>query len=100
MEIKFNKIDPDLRQRINDKTKEGVIHRKEEISIEQDKHNEEQDRRGKNKKNNKKFSLTKYVNKKININAVKVVEYKVTAERSEETNKASDSRGIFIDSRR
>lgn len=99
MEIKLNKIDPDLRQRINDKTKEGKIHRKEDISINSENYNKNSDSEGKKKKKKDKFSLAKYANKKINVNAVKVVQYEIVAEKDEELGNASDNKGLFIDSR-
>ena len=37
MEYKLNKIDVEIRQRVKDTTKSGVIHRKESITVNKDK---------------------------------------------------------------
>ena len=52
MEFRLNKIDTDLRQKINDQTREGKVHTKKGISI--DKHKYEERREQKNDKRNPK----------------------------------------------
>lgn len=95
MEYKLNKVDMEIRQRIEDTTREGMIHRKKEIKIDKD---------AKGKKEDKDFSdeLKKYKgkNKKvILVQAEKIEEIDVEAVRykSEEN---SLSRGRFLDVKR
>jgi len=101
MEFRLNKIDTDLRQKINDQTREGKVHTKKGISI--DKHKYEERREQKNDKRNpkEKFDIEKYTkNKKITIDAVKVEEIDIEAEKEDALKNADEYRGVFIDSRR
>ena len=70
MEFRLNKIDPDLRQRINEERAEGKVHTKKEININRDK-NEEQKREDRQQDNKdskrkiKKVVLLRYTSKKV-----------------------------------
>lgn len=87
MEYKLNKIDTELRQKINEEAKEGKIHSKTALNI-----NISKDRQNKNKyfenKNKKKKEF-------IEVEAIKVESFETEATK-EETNE----RGIFIDIRK
>lgn len=101
MEFRLNKIDTDLRQKINDQTREGKVHTKNGILIQ--KHKYEERRGQKNRKRNpkEKFEIKKYIkNKKITIEAVKVEKISIKAEKEEALKNANEYRGVFIDSRR
>lgn len=74
MEFKLNKIDVELRQRVKDTTKSGVIHRKNSIMINKDRNprnNSEtyEEFKGKIMKYNKKHKIT--------VNAFKNNQYEV-----------------------
>lgn len=101
MEFRLNKIDTDLRQKINEQTREGKVHTKNGIAIQ--KHNYEERRGQKNNKRNpkEKFDIEKYTkNRKITIEAVKVEEFDIEAEKEEVLKNADEYKGVFIDSRR
>ncbi|NLM35183.1 MAG: hypothetical protein GX206_07065 [Clostridiales bacterium] len=101
MEFRLNKIDTDLRQKINDQTREGKVHTKNGILIQ--KHKYEERRGQKNRKRNpkEKFEIEKYTrNKKITIEAIKVEEIDIEAEKEELLKNADEYNGVFIDSRR
>ncbi|MCM8710959.1 hypothetical protein M2651_07960 [Clostridium sp. SYSU_GA19001] len=66
MEYRLNKIDTDLRQKINESTKEGKVHGTKNISINKDKKEE--------KKEKKDYSLKRYkATQKFSVEAVKTV---------------------------
>ncbi|GAA0724329.1 hypothetical protein GCM10008905_18060 [Clostridium malenominatum] len=95
MEYRLNKVDMEVRQRIEDTTREGMIHRKKELKIDKD---------AKDKKEDKDFSdeLKKYKGKKkkvILVQAEKIEEIDVEAikYKGEENNL---SRGRFLDTKR
>lgn len=68
MEFRLNKIDTDVRQRIEDQTKEGKVHSKKGISIQKDK----KQRQGKNNDFYSKMEKNlKDKKNKIKVNAVK-----------------------------
>ncbi|WP_050606977.1 hypothetical protein [Clostridium niameyense] len=68
MEFRLNKIDTDVRQRIEDQTKEGKVHSKKGISVQKDK----KQRQGKNNDFYSKVKKNlKNKKNKIKINAVK-----------------------------
>lgn len=63
MEFKLNKIDVEIRRRVKDTTKSGVVHRKGEITVNKDrnpKNNSEtyEEFKGKISKYNKKHKIT------------------------------------------
>lgn len=78
MEFKLNKIDTEIRQRVNDATKEGKVHTKNDIVISKDKREQK-----KKDKNDFKHELTKYNKrgKKMTITAFKVDTMEVNAYR-------------------
>ncbi|MGH4125773.1 MAG: hypothetical protein ACREV6_22920 [Clostridium sp.] len=74
MEFKLNKIDVEIRQRVKDTTKSGVIHRKGSISVNKDRNPKE------NSKSYQEFSskLLKYKNNhKITVGAFRNNQYDV-----------------------
>jgi uncharacterized protein (DUF2344 family) len=85
MEYRLNKIDTDLRQRINDATKEGKVHSKKEIVINKD------------TKKQKGYSLKRYNRKKkLIVGAVKPENIEVEA--FKEGMKEKDlPKGTYID---
>jgi hypothetical protein len=95
MEYKLNKIDPELRERVNEITKEGKVHSKQNIIISKDK-------KEKNKKNNRDFKseLIQYdaKGKKLTVNAYKTQSSDVEAFRDED--EKDTSKGIFLDVRK
>lgn len=102
MEFRLNKIDTDLREKINAETREGKVHPKKEISISRDKgQHKEPNKEYKEKESDNKFSLSKYMNKgkKISIDAVKVEKVKVDAIGEEPMSK-EEYRGLFLDARK
>lgn len=108
MEYKLNKIDLDVRQRIEDSVREGVVHRKDEISIKKDGGNPEgksknnfskslkkvkdEEEKDKNDKKNKKEN-------KISVEAVKIKVVNVEAS-MESKDKESLISGRFLDTKR
>ncbi|MBU5269563.1 hypothetical protein [Clostridium cochlearium] len=94
MEFKLNKIDTELRQQVQDSTKEGLIHRKKEIIINKDLQEE----------NKQKFqqSLKKHSKKdakRLSVEAEKVEEVTVEAFMDKDSKKEA-SRGRFLDIKR
>lgn len=93
MEYKLNKIDSELRERVNEITKEGKVHSKQNILISKDKKEQK-------KKNSRDFKseLIKYdaKGKKLTVNAYKTQSSDVEAFRDEE----DVSKGIFLDVRK
>lgn len=89
MEYKLNKIDTDLRQRVNDAVKEGRVHSTKNIAVNKDKKEE--------KKEKKNYNFKSYSkDKKIVVNAVKSENIEVDA--FKEDVKENDSfRGSYID---
>lgn len=72
MEYRLNKIDTDLRQKINDAAKEGKVHGTKNITINKDKSSEQKDKGS--------YKLQKYnTNKKLVIEAEKVQNIEVDA---------------------
>ncbi|WP_125152130.1 hypothetical protein [Clostridium rectalis] len=99
MEYKLNKIDTELRKRIEDTTKEGLIHRKKEIIIKKDGHKREKDKSEDFRNSLKRYSKEKKDNKKFFIEALKVENVKVEAF-IEEKDKQNTSTGRFLDIKR
>jgi broad specificity polyphosphatase/5'/3'-nucleotidase SurE len=80
MEYRLNKIDPDLRQKINDAAREGKVHGTKNIAINKDKQQE--------KKKNKDYKLEQYnKNNKLVVDAVK----------AESIETHEDSKGVYLD---
>lgn len=98
MEFKLNKIDTEIRQKIQDNTKEGLIHRKQEVKINKDTNKDKRDRDFSNQL--KKYSKKKSdKNKKISIEAEKINEVDVEAFIYED-DKENLSSGRFLDLKR
>lgn len=96
MEFKLNKIDIEIRQRVKDTTKSGVIHRKESISI-----NKDRNPKG-NSKSYEEFKdkLLKYKkNQKITVGAFKNEQYEIEVFK-ENLEKEQRSIGNFIDTKK
>lgn len=95
MEFKINKIDMEVRDRINAKTSEGKVHSKDLIKINRDsKHKDES--------NNEEFkdvlSKRKNENKKIVVQAVKNEDLEIEA--SKEVTETEERLGKFLDVRK
>lgn len=79
MEFKLNKIDTDIRKKMQEEIKEDKVHSSESISVKKDLKEEKQEVQSKSEKNkNKKryfnVEAVRYTNKNININAEKLEE--------------------------
>lgn len=100
MEFILNKVEPAVRQQVNDKTKEGKVHTKNNITINKDKHQEEEKKDKENRRQELKAQeLKRYnKNKKVIIDAVKVDTISVDAINEEE--KLKNRKGLFIDIRK
>lgn len=98
MEYKLNKIDTEVRQRIEDTTKEGLIHRKKEIKINKDsnKNTKHESFSNQLKKHTEK-NLKK--GKRVSVEAEKVNELEVEAYVNEKE-KSDLSSGRFLDIKR
>ncbi|WP_027625838.1 hypothetical protein [Clostridium lundense] len=98
MEYKLNKIDTDIRQRIEDSTKEGLVHRKQEIEINKDsnKHSKRENFSDELKKHSKKNAQK---SKRLFIQAEKIDEVKVEGYINEDE-KNNFSSGRFLDIKR
>lgn len=101
MEFRLNKIDPDVRQKINDETKEGKVHAKTGISIQKRSYEGKHEQKSNKRENKEKFSLTKYTSKKeISVEAEMIQNVDIEAEKEEHSKNAAEYKGLFIDSRR
>lgn len=92
MEFKLNKIDTDIRQRINDATKEGRVHGKEDIQVNRDKNQENKPKFQLPEKNAKK----KFSDLVIEASKEKDKDVKIDAENED----SSSVLGRFIDIRK
>jgi CHAD domain-containing protein len=96
MEFKLNKIDVEIRQRVKDTTKSGVIHRKESIAINKDRNPKD------NSKSYEEFKdkLLKYEkDHKITVSAFKNLQYDVEVFK-DNLEKEQRSIGNFIDTKK
>jgi hypothetical protein len=103
VEFRLNKIDTDIRQKINEKAREGKIHAKNEISVNTDGREERgQNNKQKHQKPKEKFNLSKYTSKnsKITIEAVKIESIEIKAEKEHKGNSKDQYRGLFLDTRK
>jgi hypothetical protein len=96
MEFKLNKIDVEIRQRVKDTTKSGVVHRKELISVNKDK--ESKDNSGTYEEFKDKL-LEYKKNHKITVGAFKNVQYDIEVFKENLENEQR-SIGNFIDTRK
>jgi hypothetical protein len=96
MEFKLNKIDVEIRQRVKDTTKSGVVHRKESIAVNKDRNPKENS----TSYDEFKDKLLRYKkNHKITIEAFKNTQYDVEVFKE---NLAREQRNIgnFIDTKK
>lgn len=102
MEFRLNKIDTDARQRINEETSEGRIHAKKGILINQNQGDKKREQGKQKKKPEETFSISKYTSdkKKVSIEAVKVENVNVSAEKEDSGNNSTEYKGLYIDIRR
>lgn len=95
MEFRLNKIDTELRQRVKDTTKSGVVHRKDEIKINHEKNQDTPKDRSfayklkKFKKGEGKIEVDAYKSEDVGVDAYK-----------DEVEYCSENRGMFIDTRK
>lgn len=89
MEYRLNKIDTDLRQKINDASREGLVHGTKNIQINKDKQQEKRDNK------NKKLKPYSKENK-IEIEAVKTENIQVEGFK-EKVSAEDSSKGYFLD---
>ncbi|MBU3202949.1 hypothetical protein [Clostridium algidicarnis] len=104
MEFRLNKVDNDLRDRINAETREGKVHSKRTLLINKEE-NESGRRNGRwsNKKDSKeKFNLSKYAknHKDISINAIKTEDLEVEATIEHKNTTKETYKGRFLDIRK
>jgi hypothetical protein len=89
MEYKLNKIDPDLRQKIIDSSREGLVHGTKNIEINKDKQEE--------KRRNRSYKLEDFdKSKKLVVKAVKVENVQVEAFK-EKAKTDDNTKGMFLD---
>ena len=93
MEFKLNKVDIEIRQRVKDTTKPGVIHRKESISINKDR-NPKDDSKSYDEFKDKLLKYKK--NHKITVGAFKNAQYDIEVFK-DNLEKDQKSIGNFID---
>lgn len=94
MEFRLNKIDTDLRQRINNVTKEGKVHGAKNISISKDVKEQK-----KNKQEFKKYMEQQKNKDKLLVEAVKSENVQVEAYK--EGSEAEDlEKGVFLDTKK
>lgn len=89
MEYRLNKIDTDLRQKINDAAKEGLIHGAKNITINKDKRKEKKD-----------YKLGKYDNhNKVIVDAVKAEKIEIDAI-NDNVEYDEASKGVYLDTKK
>jgi broad specificity polyphosphatase/5'/3'-nucleotidase SurE len=88
MEYRLNKIDTDLRQKINDAAREGLVHGTKNVAINKDKQEE---------KKKKDYKLKHYdKNKKLVVDAVKAENVEINAFK-EKVEINENSKGVYLD---
>ncbi|GAA0746539.1 hypothetical protein [Clostridium oceanicum] len=97
MDFRLNKIEPEVKQRINEKTKEGKIHSKGKIVIDNDKKHKNKERHQKKKEAEEKFDLSKHLKKD---NKEKNIIIKAEVDRNKSINSKDRSRGVFLDTKK
>lgn len=94
MEFRLNKIDTELRQIVNEATKEGKVHGNKKVSnIDKDGRQNNQD-----DKNSFEKHLDEKREKKVVVDAIKVKEIDIEA--TKENSKSDSSFGRFLDTKR
>lgn len=94
MEFKINKIDVEVRERVNEKTKGGKVHSKETIKINKDSQNEEDHR----EEFKDVLSKKKNIKKKIVVQARK--DEKTVTDTFKDENDDTSKIGKFLDVRK
>lgn len=96
MEFKLNKIDVELRQRVKETTKSGVVHRKDSITVNKNKNPSDNS----NSYEDFKYKISKYKKKhKIAVGAFKNTQYEVEGFK-DIIDKEQNSIGSFIDTKK
>ncbi|MBU3190708.1 hypothetical protein K9O30_15210 [Clostridium bowmanii] len=96
MEFKLNKIDVEIRKRVKDTTKSGIIHRKNEITVNKDRN----PRDNSSSYEDYKYKLSKYKkHHKITVGAYKTNQYDVEVFK-EALEKEQKIMGNFIDTKK
>lgn len=100
MEFRLNKIDTDLREKLQEETKAGKVHRKTNIKIENNGYREK-NKDSENKNNHRGESFAEMVKKqKVTIDAVKGQTLEVQVEKEPSTCEDINYRGVFIDTKK
>lgn len=89
MEYRLNKIDTDLRQKINDAAREGLVHGTKNIAISKDKPQEKRESRDYRSEQHNK-------NKKLVVDAVKTENVEIDAFK-DSLQETSNSKGLYLD---
>lgn len=94
MEFKLNKIDTDLRRKLQEETKDGKVHRKKDLKIEDNGYRE-------NENKHREENFAEVVEKqRITIDAVKKQTLEVQVNKEPSTYDDINYRGIFIDTKK
>jgi hypothetical protein len=91
MEYKLNKIDPNLRQKVNNATKEGIVHGTKNIAINKGKSEDNKE----NSRNKPKLQEQEK-NKKLLIDAIKAENIEIEAVKEEH----EASKGRYLDTKK
>lgn len=96
MEFKLNKIDVEIRKRVKDTTKSGVIHRKNSITVNKDRNPSDNS----NSYEDFKYKISKYKKKhKIVVGATKNAQYEIEVFK-EALEKEQKKIGNYIDTKK
>ncbi|WP_040211200.1 hypothetical protein [Clostridium polynesiense] len=100
MEFRLNKIEPQTRQKVNEMTREGIIHSKSGLKINSYSRKFDGERRKKFKKHPKEFKFSNLLKKdQIYVEAVKVDTIEIEATKDEKE-ASLNYKGVFIDTRK
>lgn len=101
MEFRLNKIDTNLREKVNEETSDGRIHRKKEIQIYNNgKKNEEKEIKKQKKKSKKDFRGLLAKEKVITVDAVKISSVEVESVNEDLSSKNDRYLGVFLDTKK
>lgn len=100
MDFRLNKIDTDLREKLQEETKDGKVHRKKKLKIDDNSYRENnKDSSHKNKHSEESFA--EMVKKqKVTIDAVKGQTLEVQVEKEPSICDDINYRGVFIDTKK
>lgn len=98
MEFRLNKIDPEVRQKVNETTSAGKIHTKTGIVINKDSKKNKEDNEADFEEELKKQK--KREKKKISVEAIKVEEVQIPAYKEADSSSEDENRGHFLDVRK